>query len=113
LGEVNAAIAGNSLFTLAVMPSLFHQDPRYFKKQTGSPWARMCYALSRVAVTQTDRGNSAFNFSKVTGFAASTALSNAYDPPVNRTAGQNAEAYGITLGIDGALNILREFSPSR
>ncbi|MCU1313909.1 MAG: hypothetical protein JWM54_1666 [Acidobacteriaceae bacterium] len=52
-------------------------------------------------LTQTDRGNSAFNFSKITGFAASTALSNVYDPPANRTASQNAAAYGITLGIHG------------
>jgi hypothetical protein len=62
LGAVNASIAGDSLFTLAVMPSLFHQDPRYFKKQWGSAWGRIYYAISRVAVTQTDRGNSAFNF---------------------------------------------------
>jgi hypothetical protein len=113
LGEVNASIAGDSLFTLAVMPSLFHQDPRYFKKQRGTAWSRIYYAMSRVAVTQTDRGNSAFNFSKITGFAASTALSNVYDPPVNRTASQNTAAYGITLGIAAGLNVLREFSPDR
>ena len=113
LGEVNATIAIDSLFTQAVMPTLFHQDPRYFRKQTGSTLNRIGYAMSRVAITQTDRGQSAFNISKVTGFAASTALSNIYVPRVNRTAGQNAAAYGITLGIDCVVNILREFRPSR
>jgi hypothetical protein len=70
LGEVSATITADSLFTQAVMPTLFHQDPRYFRKQTGSTLGRIYYAISRVAITQTDRGCSAFNFSKVTGFAA-------------------------------------------
>ena len=113
LGEVNAAIAVDSLFVEAIMPTLFHQDPRYFRKQTGSKLSRINYAISRVAIIQTDRGHSAFNISKVTGFATSTALSNIYIPTANRTARQNAAAYGITLGIDCIVNILREFRPGR
>ena len=113
LGEVSATITLDSLFTQAVMPSLFHQDPRYFRKQTGSTRERIYYAISRVAITQTDRGRCTFNLSKITGFAASIALSNVYVPTVNRTVGQNVAAYGITLGIDSIVNILREFRPSR
>jgi len=113
LGEVSATITADSLFTLTVMPTLFHQDPRYFRKQTGSAWGRIYYAISRVAITQNNRGRSAFNISKVTGFAGSTALSNLYVPAVNRTAGQNAAAYGLTLGIDAIVNSLREFRLGR
>jgi len=113
LGEVSATIAADSLFTQAVMPTVFRQDPRYFRKQTGSAGGRIYYAISRVAITQTDRGRSTFNVSKLAGFAASTALSNVYVPAVNRTAGQNLAAYGITLGIDGIVNILREFRSGR
>ncbi|HTG15867.1 MAG TPA: hypothetical protein VK747_11435 [Blastocatellia bacterium] len=113
LGEVSATIAADSLFTQAVMPTVFRQDPRYFRKQTGSARGRIFYAISRVAITQTDRGRSAPNVSKLAGFAASTALSNVYVPAVNRTAGQNLAAYGITLGIDGIVNILREFRSGR
>ena len=109
LGEVSATVAVDSLFTQAIMPTLFHQDPRSFRKQTGSKLSRINYAISRVAITQSDRGHSSFNISKVTGFAASTALSNMYVPAINRTAGQNSVAYSITLGIDCIVNILREF----
>jgi hypothetical protein len=52
-------------------------------------------------------------FKVITEVAASTALSNIYIPVVNRTVGQNVTSYGITLGIDGAVNILREFRSGR
>ncbi len=45
-----------NLMTEAVMPSVLHEDPRYFRKVTGSVWSRTGYALTRVLVTRTDRG---------------------------------------------------------
>jgi hypothetical protein len=41
--------------TEGAYPSLFHQDPRYFRKGSGSPAGpRVRYAISRVFRTQTD-----------------------------------------------------------
>jgi len=46
----------NRLLSSAAFPSLFHQDPRYFYKGTGSPPSRFIYAVSRAVLT---RGNCA------------------------------------------------------
>ncbi|HLI76747.1 MAG TPA: carboxypeptidase-like regulatory domain-containing protein, partial [Acidobacteriaceae bacterium] len=40
----------------AVLPSLFHQDPRYFYKGTGSTRSRFLYAISRAVITRSDNG---------------------------------------------------------
>jgi hypothetical protein len=108
-GAITASLATASFFSQAALPSLYHQDPRYFRKGTGSIPSRIWYALSRVAVTQSDRGDTMFNYSLIGGLAASTALSNIYVPRVSRTAAQNGSQFGIDLGISAALNILEEF----
>ena len=110
-GAMNAALAMDSFFVQAAFPSMLHQDPRYFRKRTGSRPSRIWYAISRVAITQTDRGTSSLNISQIGGIAASIAISNAYYPSVNRTAGQSASRLGISLAVGAGLNLLREFSP--
>jgi len=42
-------------------PTLLHEDPRYFRRGTGGKWSRTRYALTRVIVSRTDRGNWGFN----------------------------------------------------
>ena len=108
-GAMNASLAMGSFLSQTGLPMLFHQDPRYFKKETGSVASRLWYAVSRVAVTQSDRGNTTFNVSQVGSLAASTAITNSYYPAVNRTAGQNAIRFSIGLGVSAAWNIMREF----
>ena len=51
---------GNML-TEGVYPVLLHEDPRYFRRGTGSTWRRLGYAVTRVVVTQRDGGGSRFN----------------------------------------------------
>jgi hypothetical protein len=60
-------------------------------------------------VTRTDSGKPTINFAQIGGLAASTAVSNAYFPAVDRTAGQNASRFGVGVGISALLNVLREF----
>src|SRR5258708_18655203 len=52
-----------NLMTEAVMPALLHEDPRYFRKVSGSVWSRTGYALTRVLVAGTDSGGRRFHFS--------------------------------------------------
>lgn len=111
-GAMSATLATSSLFTQAVMPTLFHQDPRYFRKGSGSVGSRLWYAISRTVITRQDSGKPAFNYSQVSALAASTALSNAYYPDSNRTASLNASRFGIAFAVSGLLNVLREFRPA-
>jgi hypothetical protein len=96
--------------TEAIYPSLLHQDPRYFRKGTGSGWSRLGYAMGQIFWTHTDSGGTQFNFSEVIGNSTAVAISNAYYSD-NRTASDAMSKLGTQLGIDMASNILKEFWP--
>src|SRR5579871_2461399 len=55
--------------TEAVYPILLHQDPRYFRKGTGSGWSRFGYAMGQIFWTHKDAGGSQFNYSEILGNA--------------------------------------------
>lgn len=99
-----------NVMTEAVYPSLFHQDPRYFRKGSGSMWSRLGYAMSQIIITHGDNHTIRLNFSEIAGNATATAISNAYNPD-NRTASDAAAKLGVQLGLDMAGNILKEFGP--
>ena len=108
-GAIAAGYASNTLISRSLLPMMFHQDPRYFRKEHGSVGSRILYATSRVFVTQTDSGHSAFNTSFLAGTALSTALSNAYYPERSRNAAGSASRYGETIGINMVVNVVLEF----
>ena len=77
----------NRMFSSAIFPTLFHQDPRYFYKGTGSKTSRALYAISRTFVTRGDNGQQEINYSRLLGGFASGALSNAYHEGQDRGVG--------------------------
>src|SRR5579871_715991 len=50
-GTAYADQAMGNLFTEGIFPALLHEDPRYFRRGTGSVGGRIGYALSRIMVT--------------------------------------------------------------
>jgi hypothetical protein len=99
-----------NMMTEGVFPSLLHQDPRYFRRGSGSTWSRLGYAMSQIFITHGDNRKTQFNFSELCGNATAVAISNAYNPD-NRTASDAVGKLGIQLGIDMAGNIIKEFGP--
>lgn len=79
----------------AILPSLLHQDPRYFYKGTGSIRSRALYAISTVAICKGDNGHWQPNYSNILGTLASAGISNIYYPASNRN--------GAGVTIDNAL----------
>lgn len=102
--------AMGNMLTEGIMPTLLHQDPRYFRKGTGSVGSRLAYAVSRIFVCKNDSGKWTFNFSEVLGNATGAAISNAYYPDT-RTAHENAEKLAIQLGTDALSQVGKEFWP--
>jgi hypothetical protein len=96
--------------TEAVFPTLFHQDPRYFRRGTGGGWSRLGYAMGQVFWTHRDSGGTQFNYSEIIGNSTAVAISNAYYVD-NRTAADGVSKLGMQLGVDMASNILKEFWP--
>jgi hypothetical protein len=109
-GTAYADVVIGDFMTEAIYPVLLHQDPRYFRRGTGSGWSRAGYAMSRIFWTRTDSNRGQFNFSEIVGNSTAVAISKAYYPD-NRTAGSAVSGLAVQLGIDMASNFLKEFWP--
>jgi hypothetical protein len=95
----------------AILPALFHQDPRYFWKGTGTIKSRTWYAITRVWICRGDNGKNEFNYSGILGDLAAGALANTYYPPGSRDgAALTFEEGGLNLLGDAAGNIVQEFA---
>ena len=110
-GAAYADTASTQFFASFFYPVLFHQDPRYFRKVTGSGGSRIGYAISRVLVTRTDSGHSAPNVSFWMASASSAALSNLYYPAGDRSAADACQRAALGFGTEAGFNILKEFWP--
>lgn len=95
----------------AFLPTILHEDPRYFRLAVGSAWKRAGYALTRVLVTRTDRGKRRFNTSEIGGNLMAAGIANLYYPQENRSAGETMEKFTVNVVSDAGFNVLREFWP--
>lgn len=110
-GATYADAATSSFFGTFLFPSVFRQDPRYFRKVSGSFGSRLGYSLTRVLVTRTDSGHSSANVSLWLGASASGALGNVYYPRDQQTGALTASRIATTLGTTAGFNVFREFWP--
>jgi hypothetical protein len=101
---------GNYLVIFA-LPTVFHQDERYYAMGTGGFWKRGIYAASRILITPDYHGHNSFNASEVLGRAMAQGISASYYPSGSRTAGALATKYGWAIGRDMLTNVFREFWP--
>lgn len=93
----------------AILPSLLHQDPRYFYKGTGSKRSRLMYAIANSVICKGDNGQWQPNYSGIMGSIASGGISNLYYPPGERGAALVFENTLIGIGMNAGANILQEF----
>jgi hypothetical protein len=102
-------ILGNYM-TEAIMPSLFHQDPRYFRKGTGSFWSRVGWAASRSLIARNDSGKWTFNYSEWVGNGLDAAVGNAYYSD-DRGLSPTMSRLFTFVGTDTLSQVLKEFWP--
>jgi hypothetical protein len=96
----------------AVLPSLLHQDPRYYQLGHGGFLKRAGHAISRVVITRTDSGKSQFNYSEVFGAGMAAAISTySYHPTEERGFGTVASVWGTQIGWDVGTYMIKEFWP--
>ena len=96
----------------AILPSLLHQDPRFFQKSTGNFWHRAGYAVSRIFIIRSDSGKSEFNASEIFGSAIAAGISTySYHPHADKTLANTADVWGTQLGYDTITIVLKEFWP--
>jgi hypothetical protein len=92
-----------------VMQSIFHQDPRYFYKGTGSIRSRALYAIGTTFVRKGDSGHWQPDYSDVLGGMAATELSSLYYPATSRPVRRLLDDALFGFGGRAIHNLLHEF----
>ena len=100
-----------NFFGNAVLPSLMHEDPRYYQRGTGKFITRALWAAGSTGWCKRDDGKWGPNYANVAGNLIGAAISNVYYPAEQRTVGDTIQR-GITVTIEGAIGAeLIEFWP--
>ena len=116
-GERVGAAAGDGFSDIliggAILPSLLHQDPRYYYQGTGTTKSRMLHAISYPFICRGDNGKLQPNYSSVGGDLSSAALSNLYYPQSDRGTGLIFQNFAITTGERMLSTLVQEFVLNR
>jgi hypothetical protein len=109
-GAVLATTTTSTLLRAAVFPAIFHQDPRYFYRGTGTKTSRALYALSTAFISKGDNGQWQPAYSTLAASFTSGALSRFYYAPVDRKgASLIVENSFLSLGGVAVGHLLQEF----
>lgn len=93
----------------AVLPTVLHQDPRYYYQGSGSRGSRAWHAIRNPFVCRGDNGKWQPNVSSLGGYLASGAIANAYYPKSDRGAGLVMSTAGVDIGGDMISSLIQEF----
>jgi hypothetical protein len=93
------------------LPTVLHEDERFYTKGKGRFLTRGIYAASRVLITPNYHGHNTFNASEILGTGIAQGISTAYYPRSDRTIGALAVKFGYAIGRDAMTNVFREFWP--
>ncbi|MGB8479057.1 MAG: hypothetical protein WCE63_09465 [Acidobacteriaceae bacterium] len=100
-----------NFFGNAVLPSLLHEDPRYYQRGKGKFITRALWAAGSTGWCKRDDGTWGPNYANVTGNLIGAAISNVYYPAAERSVGDTIQR-GVTVTIEGAVGAeLIEFWP--
>jgi Carboxypeptidase regulatory-like domain len=102
-GFTNIMIGG------AILPSILHQEPRYFYQGTGTRRSRFRHAFVHPFVCLGDNRRWQPNYSSLGGDLAQSAISNLYYPQSNRGSGLVFTNFGISSAERVALSLAQEF----
>jgi hypothetical protein len=98
-----------NFFNKFVYPVTFRQDPRYHRSNKPTVGGKIGYAISRLFITQGDRGGRQFNISFIGGGITTAAISNVWERQDSRTVSHTLRRMGVHFGITAFTNIVREF----
>lgn len=110
-GAEFAGQASSRFFKEFAYPSLFSEDPRYYRMVHGGAGRRLLHAMEHAVVAHRDSGDRMFNFSEWLGTTSTVVLSNTYHPDYQRGFNSAAQRVGYGILQDIGFDALREFWP--
>jgi len=93
------------------LSSAFHEDNRYFSSGRQGFWSRTGYALSSGILARHDDGTRQISISQIGGVAAGAFLARTWLPSSQHSAGDAAVSFGITMGSNIGMGVVKEFLP--
>ena len=112
-GERAGAVAADGFSDIfiggAVLPSLLHQDPRYYYQGTGTNRSRFLHAISYPFICKGDNGRLEPNYSTIGGDIGSSALENLYFPRSDRNASFAVREVLISTAERTVSSLMQEF----
>lgn len=94
-----------------LLPTILHQDTRYYAMETGNPWKRVGYASTRWIVTRTYSEHNTFNLSNIGGMLIAQEISKTYYPAGTSPWSVLAEKFGYAIARGVGFTVFREFYP--
>ena len=94
-----------------LLPSLLHEDTRYYALGHGSILHRALYVISRQAITRTYGGRDTLNIAGLGGKVLTQTISRYYYPPGATSFGVLATKFGYSSMRDVGFTSVREFYP--
>jgi hypothetical protein len=89
-----------NFFGNAVLPSVLHEDPRYFQKGTGRATTRALWAAASTVWCKRDNGTWGPNYANVAGNLMGAAIARVYYPASERTVSDTIND-GLTITLEG------------
>jgi hypothetical protein len=93
----------------AILPSLLHQDPRYYYQGSGTKKSRALHAILAAFICKGDNGKTQPNYSTWGGSLISSSISLSYYPSSDRNAQHVFKNFGIGMGLHVAGGLAQEF----
>jgi hypothetical protein len=93
----------------AILPSLLHQDPRYFYQGSGTKKSRALHSILAAFICKGDNGKTQPNYSTWGGSLISSSISLSYYPSSDRNAQHVFKNFGIGMGLHAAGGLVQEF----
>jgi hypothetical protein len=103
--------ASSKFFKDFAFPTLFSEDPRYYRMARGRFGKRLLHAVGHSFIAYRVDGTRIFNSSEWLGTTTAAALGNTYHPGNERGAGHLAKNVGFAVLQDMGFDVLREFWP--
>jgi len=103
--------ASSEFFKDFAYPTIFSEDPRYYRLAGGSGGKRLFHAAGHMFIAHREDGTHMFNFSEWLGTSSAVALSNVYHPDHKRGFSPAAQRVGYSVLVDSGFDVLREFWP--
>ena len=97
----------------AILPSLLHQDPRYFYHGSGTKKSRALHSMLAAFICKGDNGQTQPNYSTWGGSLISSSIALSYYPSSDRNAQHVFRNFGIGMGLHVAGGLAQEFILSK